>query len=606
MSIAEIQTEKPLENALKPSLSVLSKKATGSSIASSLPNSVVNNSEARFWAEKYGLGPVKKIGNANAKYAHPRKAKLHASSAAIVHSVVFGPPAFSHVSPLAVVSGPRVRLYGTTPQSSLHRALQNHSNGSKEMDSIDSDRQVQTGGSLALAAAYRNDGRLLAVGTDNGQVRVADATTRATFCTFQSPSGMSVRTVSWFRDGQRILAAGDDGLARIWFLSDDALSPGNDRVELRGHGDAIRCATLWQASTKTQTKWPHKALAFTGSSDHTVRVWSVTEHLEPGEDRCLAVLSHDAPVEALLLMPSTNQDVPVWVVSAGGTYIKVWNPLTGVCVCKTLSRHRKTITAIVALPRTNEALNTVQVRIMTGGLDALLRIHSWNSSTGAIDHLHGISAPVPITSLAFSEAQNRLALGTVDGSVLVRQKAPSVTNKKRTREPRAGTFAFFSRGMNATPSAGDFVVDTADKRRKLQSFDAKLKKFCYGEALDDALQTRNPVVVAAVLEELGRRQGLTAALSNRDDESLDPILAFTSKYINKQRYTPLLIGVANKLIDLYEGNVGESNDIDDRFLKLKRQISDEVRVQKGLLLLSGELDGLVTSVAMSEDRFSDE
>ena len=598
MPIAEIRTEQALDNNIKSVLSVRTKKATSAAIASSLPGAVSNTAEARYWAEKYGLG---RVSSKVPQFAHPRKAKLRASSAAIVHGLEFGPPAFSHVSPLAVVSGPRVRLYGTNPQSSLHRALQNHANGMKEMDNIDADRQVQTGGSLALAAAYRNDGRLIAVATDNGQVRVADATTRATFCTFSSPNNLPVRAVSWFRDGQKIFAAGDDAVARVWSVSEESLSSNAGKIELKGHGDAIRCAQLWIPSAKSSKSWPYKALGFTGSYDHTIRIWKLEDDIAVGEDRCLSVLSHEAPVEALLLMPSTNPHVPVWLISAGGTHIKVWNPITGACVCKTLSRHRKTITSLVAVPRTNADLNTIQMRVITAGLDALLRIHSWNSYTGQLEHLHGVSTPLPITALAFSESQNRLALGTVEGSVLIRQKAPSVNPKKRTREPKAGTMAFFTRGKNIGPSAGDYVVDTVEKKRKLQKYDVYLKKFSYGEALDEALATRNPVTITAMFEELGRRRGLVISLSNRDEESLDPVISFITRYIRRPRYTPLLIGVANKIVDIYSGVVGQSYAIDELLLKLKRQISDEVKTQKDLFQVIGEIDCLIATVAMEQE-----
>jgi U3 small nucleolar RNA-associated protein 15 len=51
-----------------------------------------------------------------------------------------------------------------------------------------------------------------------------------------------------------------------------------------------------------------------------------------------------------------------------------------------------------------------------------------------------------------------------------------------------------------------------------------VKQFRYGDALDEALSTRNPsdvilLLVILLLEELGKRRGLTIALSCRDDEA---------------------------------------------------------------------------------------
>jgi len=47
-----------------------------------------------------------------------------------------------------------------------------------------------------------------------------------------------------------------------------------------------------------------------------------------------------------------------------------------------------------------------------------------------------------------------------------------------------------------------------------------LKQFRYGDALDAALHVGRAEVVAAVIEEVGRRGGLQKALANRDDQSL--------------------------------------------------------------------------------------
>mmetsp|Transcript_7210 Transcript_7210/g.11061 ORF Transcript_7210/g.11061 Transcript_7210/m.11061 type:complete len:105 (+) Transcript_7210:101-415(+) len=94
----------------------------------------------------------------------------------------------------------------------------------------------------------------------------------------------------------------------------------------------------------------------------------------------------------------------------------------------------------------------------------------------------------------------------------------------------------------------------------------------------------------AVLEELGKRQGLAICLSNRDEESLEPILSFTAKYIAKPQYTSILIGVAHKLCDIYGGVAGQSEIIDELFEKLRRQVARECVAQRSLHSLIGQLD----------------
>jgi U3 small nucleolar RNA-associated protein 15 len=240
------------------------------------------------------------------------------------------------------------------------------------------------------------------------------------------------------------------------------------------------------------------------------------------------------------------------------------------------------------------------LRVWTGALDGLLRVHSWNPITGTLQHLHGVNLDLPgITALTAS--MHRIAIGTVDGRVLVRERISSsaLTARKRTRDPPAGTYAFFQRGMNTNPVSGDYVVqDQHDgKRRKsLKKYDVALRQFRYGDALDEALATRDPKIVVNVLEELGRRRGLAIALSNRDEESLEPVLAFVAKCIVRPRFSPILIGVAEKLLDIYSPVAGQSEVIDELFTKLKEQVSHECTVHQSLLCLQGQVETILAAV----------
>lgn len=492
--------------------------------------------EARYWTQKFGLGTTYGSSTSN-KFSHPRILNFKTPSKnAIVSQVLFGPPVLTKNSPLAVVSGPRVTLYGSSATtSSFSRALARHSptlssspfgeqqqqQDEQKLHDIAPDRQVGTGGNPALCAAFRTDGRLLAVGTDRGEVRVCDSTSRATLCTFQQNKGSSaplaVRAVAWMRSGKQLLSGGDDGLLRVWSLSQAASQANQAVLTLRGHGDAVRSIVLWQPGTaKTNNSssddnsMPWKSLAMTGSYDHTIRVWNLdniqddaskrNKNKQGGDARCLSILSHGEPVEALLLMPSSDSESdsssPPWLLSAGGNTIKVWNPLTGVCVSEVPTQHSKTITSLIAMKRTQgqDHKETDSWRIMTAGLDGLVRIHTWSATDGKLAHVHGVKLSQPVTSMAVSENSERLVIGTTTGHVLVRQRGPSISPSKRKREPKAGTFSYFTRGTNVAPDVGDYVA-LQERKRKLKSFDVALKQFRYGDALDEALDTRQPQAV---------------------------------------------------------------------------------------------------------------
>ena len=452
------------------------------------------------------------------------------------------------------------------------------------------DRQVGTGGHPALCADYRADGRLIAVGTDAGQVRVCDATSRATLTTFSVDNKLPIRTVSWLRNGKQVVAGGDDGKLRLWSLNTVAMDKNASRT-MMGHGDAVRACVVYEM--------PDRKIAITGSYDHTIRVWNLDE--EDEDAACLGVMNHGAPVEALLLMKNDSGDTP-WLLSAGGTEIKVWNVLSGLCHSTLSTMHSKTITCMVCMARGVDGTGKAW-RILTAALDGMIRIHTWSSTKGELKYIHGVKLSEPITTLAFNETYNRMAIGTTTGKVLFRQEGLHIQPHKRKLDPKAGTYAFFTRGQNVDAKAEDYCV-TESKKRKLAAFDLALRQFRYGDALDEALATRQPPSVFAVLEELGRRRGLAIALSNRDEESLEPILSFTVRYIARPQFTSLLIGIAHILCDIYGNVTGQSEIIDELFGKLKNQIHEEIAVQKSLLRVSGMLSSLLTVQQQESEHLS--
>ncbi|KAL3768874.1 hypothetical protein ACHAW5_003346 [Stephanodiscus triporus] len=569
---------------------------------------------------------------------------------------------------------------------------------------IEPDRNVPTGGRMACCVSHRSDSRLIAIGTEGGGIRVCDARSRVTLRTFGGGDGSAIRGVAWLRDGRGIVSGGDDGLVRVWDIGGgmgrvpSSSSGGGDAVmTLRGHGDRVTCVKIasfrrndrsrlgigggggiggGDSATATATRKvdgrggrrtargdivddvddalgndpsdsrPWCQLVISGSYDHTIRAWDVESSNERGRDRCVSVMDHGDPVQALLVLPPVDDrvggrggrsrddatptgrldDIPL-LASAGGSVVKVWNPFNGSCLGTFPTRHAKTITAMCLLdvPRDaaaddddkdndndDDGSNRLRKRhIITAGLDGLIRIHSASNEdilSGTLPYLHGMQISDPISALAVSSDARRIAIGTTTGVVTVHQRrrppTPSSSSVGRheeggttpsRKEPRRGTYSYFARGAHEKSHDPDDYLLTHQKKQRLAEYDVLLRKFQYGDALDAVLAKRQPQAVIAVIEELGKRRGLTIALSNRDEESLDAILSFTTRFVDDPQYTPHLIGVAHILCDIYGSLRGQSAVVDELFAKLREKVTNECSVQRMLLRLLGQIDYVMTT-----------
>eukprot|EP00548_Thalassiothrix_antarctica_P016387 CAMPEP_0194179648 /NCGR_PEP_ID=MMETSP0154-20130528/13058_1 /TAXON_ID=1049557 /ORGANISM="Thalassiothrix antarctica, Strain L6-D1" /LENGTH=618 /DNA_ID=CAMNT_0038895067 /DNA_START=111 /DNA_END=1967 /DNA_ORIENTATION=+ len=575
--------------------------------------------EARFWAQHFNLGRhnnsgIHKISWKKKKNGYPKSVQfVGPSQNAIIQQLVFGPPAFGSSPPLAVASGPRVGLYGTSSSagSKLGRALGKKSSSTTTEEeenntNITYDRQIGTGGHPVFCVSYRNDGRLLAVGTDGGYVRVSDATSRATLATFETDSKLTVRSVQWLRNGKQIVSAGDDGVVRLWNL--DCLKKNKATKKWIGHGDSVRSLLVWQP--RSAGKQQQRDVVVSGSYDHTIRVWNLSNDDEDDEQQqqeyaCLGIMNHGAPVMALLFMKNHNKsnttNMP-YLLSAGGTQLKVWNFLSGQCLSTIETKHSKTITSMASMTRRTTANDEkkdsiVLQRILTAGLDGMIRIHAWspptnNNTSSFLKHIHGIKLQEPITSIAIDQTCLRLVIGTTKGTVFYRQQQQPTSEQSSTKRKLTSS----SGELILSGSANIVVGDTNRKRyKKCQSFDKALKQFRYGDALDEALNTKNPDSVLAVLEELGRRdRGLSIALSNRDEESLEPLLSFLERTLcRSSKKSSVLIGVLNLLCDMYFADGGGTPLLEDLLGRIRGSIREEIASQKGLLRIAGMLDALL-------------
>lgn len=166
--------------------------------------------------------------------------------------------------------------------------------------------------------------------------------------------------------------------------------------------------------------------------------------------------------------------------------------------------------------------------------------------------------------------------------------------------PRPGTYRYFLRGRRHAAQPGDVVAPTAAPA-KLASFDKALRRFKYHEAFDAALRDGSPEIVVSVIEELVQRHGLRIALQGRDQQSLQPVVAFLARQVTSPPFAPTLIGVANLLLDMYAPIFGQSAAIDELFVKLRNTLEAEMRLQAELAQLLGAMDVLLAGAVQAAD-----
>ncbi|KAJ4461732.1 putative U3 small nucleolar RNA-associated protein 15 [Paratrimastix pyriformis] len=444
----------------------------------------------------------------------------------------------------------------------------------------------------AYSGRFRSDGRILVAGGEEGIVQVFDIQTRAVLRQITSHRG-PVHTTSFSRDNTTIISGGDDCTLRL-----HDLPTGAQVGQLTGHSDYVRAAAESPSTT---------SLIATASYDHTVCLWDrsmpaggVADGAAAGPaSRPMMTLQHGAPVEALVFLPGG-----ALIATAGGNTVKIWDVLGTSTLLHEFSTHQKTITSM--------CVEGSQSRLITGGLDGFLKVHSLADYRVT----HAMKYPGPVASLALSPANEHLVVGMSlpmlsirrrdraeedDLGALTRTLGPGEDIRRDpalsmrplpAEEGEDGTGRYFARKKNVVTDQDDFLVE-AHRRKRLQPYEALLKRFQYRAALDAALATRNPLVVVSLVAELLQRGGLIIALSARNDEQLEPLVQFMLRHICNPRYAPLPHRHGRPAPRPVLGVLGQSVVIDELFVSLRQQVATELGLQEQLHGMVGMLDALL-------------
>lgn len=422
----------------------------------------------------------------------------------------------------------------------------------------------------AFSGKYRKDGKLIVAGDKSGYVKVFDVQSKSMLRQMKQHQA-AVRTTTWTADGLHVISGSDDKKILVSDLATEEIVWSSKNH----HSDYVRAIDYHSSSP---------AIFASGSYDHSVAMWDYRQ------SQPVWNVDHGKPVEYCLFAPSGNI-----VITAGGNEIKMWDVLNGGRLMHSFSNHNKNITSL--------CMDSSSSRLLSAGLDGHVKVYSLQT----LEMVHGMSYGSPLLSLGLSSESKKLVLGFVNGNVMVRNRKDKENIKSDNAEDESEIDVLEqmerqlsqSRFLKTADKVHEYhhtVVLETDRGDHLQLYELHLKKFNYQKALDAAIATKNPVIVVTVLEELCRRNGLTIALSGRDEITLEPIVSFVGRYFNHPRYASIVVQVAHKLIDIYASIVGFSEIIDELFAKLRREVHSEVAFQKDAMRIIGSIE-CITNVS---------
>ncbi|GBL76631.1 U3 small nucleolar RNA-associated protein 15 [Araneus ventricosus] len=416
----------------------------------------------------------------------------------------------------------------------------------------------------AYGGVFRKDGNLLVAGSEDGFLRLFEVKMSRLLRIFKGHKAATHRC-NFTPDGVKILSFSDDKTVGLWDIPTETRLKSFDE-----HKDYIRAGAVSQSS---------QDLFISGSYDHTVKLYDTRT------GSSVMTVDHGVPVESVLMFPSGGL-----FISAGGTSLKVWDPVAGRLLSQVI-QHHKTITSLCFASNGR--------RLMSGSLDRHIKIYDVTS----YEVVHTLNYPSPILSIAVAPDDKAVGVGMTDGLFSLRHmKAPKAAEE--TKQKKSTFYQYRLYGTDFKPTDSDVVVP--EKKKKIyKQYETYLRSFESSKALDtvlkDKIQRDSPEITISVMMELIRRGAIKAAMAGREGESLLQLLKFVTKYIGDPRFMRVLIDIGLILLELYGPKF---NDPETRkmFQVLKDSVDNQVLYMQEMEEIQAVIQTILVSTYSQEDE----
>jgi len=412
-----------------------------------------------------------------------------------------------------------------------------------------------------FGATFRRDGKLLCVGTSEGEVKIFDIVTKTMLRILKGHTSATHRC-DFTEDNYHVASFCDDKTVGVWDL------PTEKRLDtLNGHTDYVRCGVTASSGSD---------LLLSGSYDQTVALWDRRTPAKP-----VLHINHGDPVEDVLLLPGDTM-----AVSCGGNTIKIWDLTSGGKRLTTVSPHHKTITAL--------CLADGGQSIVSSSLDRQVK----RISTSDYSITGSMSFPSSVLSVDVHPENNHVVAGMADGLVQIvkrlkketkKDEKESSDNQRRVKDGKRADLRYLQY-THHTALAEDIIIKN-DRSGKWEPYVKHLSAFQFTRALDVCVMNgegrKFPEKAHAVIFELMRREKLDGAIAGREESNLAPLLKYIIENWKDPRFTHVLLHVANKLVERYLADPNNTPLINKLFKKLLISLNQKIAYDEEIIKLQG-------------------